>query len=158
MDALEHLFIVLMCEKKMKQLDEKWWEAKLFLAVVQNINLLLFFPHGIFQMLPTSWPHILFVRLSGIERGLDVDKFAPRLSFFWGIGMNFYMVWFSFQAWNLKRIPILWEKIQLPYQFLLWYKCKWLTKISFVDYVIFSCFYVLFIIFFHKVKLHFFRK
>lgn len=28
---------------------------------------------------------------TGIERGLDVDKFAPRLSFFWGIGMNFYM-------------------------------------------------------------------
>jgi methylmalonyl-CoA mutase N-terminal domain/subunit len=23
--------------------------------------------------------------------GLDVDKFAPRLSFFFGIGMNFYM-------------------------------------------------------------------
>ena len=30
----------------------------------------------------------------GLERGLDVDKFAPRLSFFWGIGMNFYMVYF----------------------------------------------------------------
>ncbi|XP_053390431.1 methylmalonyl-CoA mutase, mitochondrial-like [Mercenaria mercenaria] len=28
---------------------------------------------------------------TGIERGLNVDKFAPRLSFFWGIGMNMYM-------------------------------------------------------------------
>lgn len=28
---------------------------------------------------------------TGIKAGLDVDKFAPRLSFFWGIGMNFYM-------------------------------------------------------------------
>ncbi|XP_069111221.1 methylmalonyl-CoA mutase, mitochondrial-like [Argopecten irradians] len=28
---------------------------------------------------------------TGLERGLDIDKFAPRLSFFWGIGMNFYM-------------------------------------------------------------------
>ncbi|KAK3588886.1 hypothetical protein CHS0354_007031 [Potamilus streckersoni] len=28
---------------------------------------------------------------TGVQRGLDVDKFAPRLSFFWGIGMNFYM-------------------------------------------------------------------
>lgn len=28
---------------------------------------------------------------TGIERGLDVDKFAPRLSFFWGIGMNLFM-------------------------------------------------------------------
>ncbi|XP_059145475.1 methylmalonyl-CoA mutase, mitochondrial-like [Physella acuta] len=27
----------------------------------------------------------------GVNRGLDIDKFAPRLSFFWGIGMNFYM-------------------------------------------------------------------
>ena len=30
--------------------------------------------------------------IAGIERGLDVDKFAPRLSFFWGIGMNLFMV------------------------------------------------------------------
>ena len=22
---------------------------------------------------------------------MDIDKFAPRLSFFWGVGMNFYM-------------------------------------------------------------------
>nr|KAG5714278.1 hypothetical protein BaRGS_018495 [Batillaria attramentaria] len=28
---------------------------------------------------------------TGVSRGLDVDKFAPRLSFFWGIGMNFYL-------------------------------------------------------------------
>lgn len=28
---------------------------------------------------------------TGIKAGLDVDNFAPRLSFFWGIGMNFYM-------------------------------------------------------------------
>ena len=28
----------------------------------------------------------------GIKAGLSIDSFAPRLSFFWGIGMNFYMV------------------------------------------------------------------
>ncbi|XP_078485777.1 methylmalonyl-CoA mutase, mitochondrial-like [Ciona intestinalis] len=28
---------------------------------------------------------------TGIQAGLDIDNFAPRLSFFWGIGMNFYM-------------------------------------------------------------------
>ncbi|RKP11024.1 methylmalonyl-coenzyme A mutase-like protein [Thamnocephalis sphaerospora] len=28
---------------------------------------------------------------TGIKAGLSVDDFAPRLSFFWGIGMNFYM-------------------------------------------------------------------
>jgi len=28
---------------------------------------------------------------TGLEAGLDIDNFAPRLSFFWGVGMNFYM-------------------------------------------------------------------
>ena len=28
---------------------------------------------------------------SGLGAGLDIDAFAPRLSFFWCIGMNFYM-------------------------------------------------------------------
>ncbi|CAF1995783.1 unnamed protein product [Rotaria magnacalcarata] len=28
---------------------------------------------------------------TGIKAGLSIDDFAPRLSFFWGIGMNFYM-------------------------------------------------------------------
>ena len=28
---------------------------------------------------------------SGLKAGLNIDSFAPRLSFFWGIGMNFYM-------------------------------------------------------------------
>ncbi len=28
---------------------------------------------------------------TALARGLDVDSFAPRLSFFWGIGMNFFM-------------------------------------------------------------------
>jgi len=28
---------------------------------------------------------------TGIKAGLSIDAFAPRLSFFWGIGMNFYM-------------------------------------------------------------------
>ena len=29
---------------------------------------------------------------TGLKSGLAIDKFAPRLSFFFGIGMNFYMV------------------------------------------------------------------
>lgn len=28
---------------------------------------------------------------TGLNAGMDIDKFAPRLSFFWGVGMNFYM-------------------------------------------------------------------
>ena len=29
---------------------------------------------------------------TGLKAGLSIDDFAPRLSFFWGVGMNFYMV------------------------------------------------------------------
>ena len=29
---------------------------------------------------------------TGLKSGMTVDQFAPRLSFFFGIGMNFYMV------------------------------------------------------------------
>jgi methylmalonyl-CoA mutase len=29
---------------------------------------------------------------TGMKAGMSVDEFAPRLSFFFGIGMNFYMV------------------------------------------------------------------
>src|ERR1700756_5231942 len=28
---------------------------------------------------------------AGLKAGLDIDRFAPRLSFFWAIGMNFFM-------------------------------------------------------------------
>lgn len=28
----------------------------------------------------------------GLKAGIDIDAFAPRLSYFWGIGMNFFMV------------------------------------------------------------------
>lgn len=32
------------------------------------------------------------VKLKGISVGMTIDQFAPRLSFFWGVGMNFYLV------------------------------------------------------------------
>ncbi|XP_040570255.1 methylmalonyl-CoA mutase, mitochondrial [Lepeophtheirus salmonis] len=35
---------------------------------------------------------------TGIKAGLDIDEFAPRLSFFWGVGMNFYMEIAKFRA------------------------------------------------------------
>ena len=28
---------------------------------------------------------------SGLSAGLDIDAFAPRISFFWAVGMNFFM-------------------------------------------------------------------
>jgi len=35
---------------------------------------------------------------TGVNAGLDIDSFAPRLSFFWGVGMNFYMEIAKFRA------------------------------------------------------------
>ena len=35
---------------------------------------------------------------TGLAAGLDIDDFAPRLSFFWGVSMNFYMEIAKFRA------------------------------------------------------------
>jgi len=43
---------------------------------------------------------------TAIAAGLDIDAFAPRLSFFWGIGMNFYM-----EIAKLRAARLLWAKI-----------------------------------------------
>lgn len=43
---------------------------------------------------------------AGIDAGLDVDKFAPRLSFFWGIGMNFFM-----EVAKLRAARLLWSEL-----------------------------------------------
>ena len=43
---------------------------------------------------------------TGIAAGLDIDKFAPRLSFFWGIGMNHFM-----EIAKMRAARILWAKI-----------------------------------------------
>jgi methylmalonyl-CoA mutase len=43
---------------------------------------------------------------AGIDAGLDIDKFAPRLSFFWGIGMNFFM-----EVAKLRAGRLLWSEL-----------------------------------------------
>ena len=43
---------------------------------------------------------------AGMEAGLDVDKFAPRLSFFWGIGMNFFM-----EVAKLRAARLIWSEL-----------------------------------------------
>ncbi|WP_406179894.1 methylmalonyl-CoA mutase [Streptomyces canus] len=43
---------------------------------------------------------------AGREVGLDVDAFAPRLSFFWAIGMNFFM-----EIAKLRAARLLWAKL-----------------------------------------------
>ena len=43
---------------------------------------------------------------AAIARGMDVDRFAPRLSFFFAIGMNFFM-----EAAKLRAARLLWHRI-----------------------------------------------
>jgi methylmalonyl-CoA mutase len=43
---------------------------------------------------------------AGREAGMDVDAFAPRLSFFWAIGMNFFM-----EIAKLRAARLLWAKL-----------------------------------------------
>ncbi|MEO8596606.1 MAG: methylmalonyl-CoA mutase [Candidatus Solibacter sp.] len=43
---------------------------------------------------------------TGIAAGLDIDTFAPRLSFFWGIGMNHFM-----EVAKMRAARVLWAKI-----------------------------------------------
>ena len=43
---------------------------------------------------------------TAIAAGLNIDQFAPRLSFFWGIGMNFYM-----EIAKMRAARLLWAEI-----------------------------------------------
>jgi methylmalonyl-CoA mutase len=43
---------------------------------------------------------------TGLHAGLDVDSFAPRLSFFWAIGMNYFM-----EIAKMRAARLLWAKI-----------------------------------------------
>jgi len=43
---------------------------------------------------------------AGIKAGLDIDDFAPRISFFWGIGKNFFM-----EIAKMRAARLLWAKM-----------------------------------------------
>jgi methylmalonyl-CoA mutase len=43
---------------------------------------------------------------AGLGAGLDIDAFAPRLSFFWAIGMNFFM-----EVAKMRAARLLWAKL-----------------------------------------------
>lgn len=43
---------------------------------------------------------------TGIQAGLKIDDFAPRISFFWGIGMNYFM-----EIAKLRAARVLWAKL-----------------------------------------------
>ncbi|WP_273731969.1 methylmalonyl-CoA mutase [Mycolicibacterium septicum] len=48
---------------------------------------------------------------AGLDAGLDIDKFAPRLSFFWGIGMNFFM-----EVAKLRAGRLLWSELVAQFE------------------------------------------
>ena len=43
---------------------------------------------------------------AGVAAGLDIDRFAPRLSFFWAIGMNFFM-----EVAKMRAARMIWAKL-----------------------------------------------
>jgi methylmalonyl-CoA mutase len=43
---------------------------------------------------------------AGLDAGIDIDAFAPRLSFFWAIGMNFYM-----EIAKMRAARALWARL-----------------------------------------------
>ena len=43
---------------------------------------------------------------AGVNAGMDIDAFAPRLSFFWAIGMNFFM-----EIAKMRAARLLWAKM-----------------------------------------------
>ena len=47
---------------------------------------------------------------TGLQAGLDVDTFCPRLSFFWAIGMNYFM-----EVAKLRAARMLWAKLIKPF-------------------------------------------
>jgi methylmalonyl-CoA mutase len=47
---------------------------------------------------------------AGLKAGLAIDQFAPRLSFFWAVGMNFFM-----EVAKLRAARLLWAKLIKPF-------------------------------------------
>ena len=47
----------------------------------------------------------------GLDAGLDIDDFAPRLSFFWGIGMDFFM-----EVAKLRAARLLWAALMRRFE------------------------------------------
>lgn len=43
---------------------------------------------------------------TGLNAGIDIDRFAPRLSFFWAIGMNYYM-----EVAKMRAARLIWAKL-----------------------------------------------
>ena len=48
---------------------------------------------------------------AGLKAGLDVDSFSPRISFFWGIGMNFFM-----EVAKMRAARLIWAKLMSQFE------------------------------------------
>src|ERR1035437_3350843 len=48
---------------------------------------------------------------AGLKAGLTVDQFAPRVSFFWAIGLNYFM-----EIAKLRAARMLWAKLMKPFK------------------------------------------
>jgi methylmalonyl-CoA mutase len=48
---------------------------------------------------------------TGIEAGLDIDDFAPRVSFFWGAGMNYFM-----EVAKMRAARVIWAELLKPFK------------------------------------------
>ena len=48
---------------------------------------------------------------AGLKAGLTIDQFAPRISFFWAIGMNYFM-----EIAKLRAARLLWAKLMRPFK------------------------------------------
>ena len=48
---------------------------------------------------------------AGVDAGLAIDKFAPRLSFFWAIGMNFFV-----EIAKMRAARLLWAKLMRQFE------------------------------------------
>ncbi|MGE0846434.1 MAG: methylmalonyl-CoA mutase [Flavobacteriaceae bacterium] len=48
---------------------------------------------------------------AGVEAGLEIDRFAPRLSFFWAIGMNYFM-----EVAKMRAARLLWARLIRPFE------------------------------------------
>ena len=66
-----------------------------------------------------------YLRVAVEQANLDVDDIAPRLSFFWGIGMNYYV--------EIAKVSSRW-KINLV-QVIFLSSCHWLISLPLVDFV-----------------------
>ncbi|WP_082220250.1 methylmalonyl-CoA mutase [Domibacillus robiginosus] len=47
---------------------------------------------------------------TGLSAGIDIDSFAPRLSFFWGVGMNYFM-----EVAKMRAARRMWAQLMKPF-------------------------------------------